>query len=1174
MAAGGTLIMPDHDHKGSPAHWLDLLETQEVTIWNTAPPVMTMLLDFVGSSIEARERFSRLPLRLVLLSGDFIPLSMAPTLKELLSEVAVTSLGGATEASIWSCVYPIGDIRPEWTSIPYGSALGNQQMFVLDRETLEPVPDLVEGEICIGGAGLARGYWDDPEKTHRAFVHCEALGGQRIYRTGDLGRLHPSGDIEILGRTDFQIKVNGFRVEIGEVEAAIKAVEGVVKSCLCMPLGDKGAQQLVAFVVCTDADAPAVEAKKARVLDAVREGLKSRVPSYMVPAHILLLADFPVNASGKVDRQALKRLGAHLEEQPVPPAAGLQLVEPRNGTEARLKSIWSAILGYERFGVLATWLQIGGSSINLLRMAYKVKDAFGQTVPLNVLQERDTIAALATWLQMGDSPLKSPSAYSAVKVLLNDTGSFPPLFFVAPVTGESLCYTTLANTLGAEQPVVALSHKHVCRDVEQASLEDIARDLTGAVLEHLETLPEGRKDKFSLGGWSMGGVLAFEMLLQLRRLGKSVASVILLDSPAPVEGTAVIADEAASLAQFGNDLVAFDERASGLPSARSLELSAAPRLDMLLALQRLAVLPEEQSLAEFSESFDVYQRNLRALVAYRPQLPASNNSEREKLVVHLLRATETNAHLQAYPGHSRRDFGWGLAGVPLSHLPIYLYEGDHYAVVRDSGARAIGRIMQRLLETAAAARPSRRSARTNFHFVRTGNGLSGSLSRTSTPPRSAPSLRSLSAGRADGFCVCTGTSKGVDDDSAKCAQDAYGELVTRSGRMPQLILVTADSTLDPKAVVCSLQLMAPDARIACVSSVPQVGALTNRGRSRLALLGIADPRGACGLGFAEGANKSQDAAHAAGREAARLAVVDARRADRPDVIIVNGAPGFEEEVLAGIATVMEGVPIIGGSAAGDLATQGWWVASAHRERVDMSHEGVSVVMLWTTVRTATVFSSCYQSTACRGIVTKKAHREILEIDGIPAAKVYRDWLVTAHAATTGANSADTSHVEKLRTLMQEDAASIGSKLFQLSTMRPLGSRGDDEFFQLMHPESITDGAGIRLFADVATGQELTLMTTSSADLVELVEAATEAPAVGEFCETLQGALAFYCAGCSLQIHGQIDDVAKNLSTSLMGQPFMGILPYGEQGTDEAGRVRHGNLMYSLLLFGKNKNGSR
>ena len=141
----------------------------------------------------------------------------------------------------------------------------------------------------------------------------------------------------------------------------------------------------------------------------------------------------------------------------------------------------------------------------------------------------------------------------------------------------------------------------------------------------------------------MGGVLAIEMLLQLRQLGKSADTVILVDNPAPLENTVVLEDEVASLAQFSYDLVAHDDRVSGLPSVESLGLSSAPRQDMLVALQRLSVVPEEQSLAEFSESFGVYQRNLRALAAYRPQL----GRLALRVVVHLIRATETNAHLQA-----------------------------------------------------------------------------------------------------------------------------------------------------------------------------------------------------------------------------------------------------------------------------------------------------------------------------------------------------------------------------------------------------------------------------------------------------------------------------------------------------------------------------------------------
>jgi thioesterase domain-containing protein len=1192
MATGGTLVMPDHRHKQDPEHWLELMETHNITVWNTAPPVMTMLLDYVASSFEARERFSRLAIRLVFLSGDFIPLSMASTLKQLLPDphLRVYSLGGATEASIWSCYYPIEDVSSSWKSVPYGRALGNQKLFVLDAD-LQPVQDLVHGEICIAGAGLARGYWADEEKTGRAFVHSPALG-ERIYRTGDLGRFYPTGDVEILGRIDFQVKVNGFRVEIGEVEAAIKAVDRV-KSAIAMPVGEKGMQQLACFIVCTDPEAAVDEAQKMEVLDSVHKGLQTRVPSYAIPKHMILLQQWPVSVSGKVDRQALKRhltehLEAHLQQGGA--GAGPQHIEPRNETETRLRDIWEAVLGFSGFGVMDSFLDIGGSSINLLRMAYSVKDEFGQSVPMDVLAGCSSIAALASWLQRTDSVSQSLAGNSFSKVVpFNATGSMPPCFFVAPVSGSSLCYRRLADALGTEQPIIALSHTQVCQDVEQPSLEDIAADLVRAVLEHLDTLPEGRREAFSLGGWSMGGVLAFEMLFQLRKKGKRLAKVILVDSPAPAEGIAVIEDEALSLVQFANDLTALDHAAE-LPSATLLGLSDAPLQDMLIALQRLSAMPDAMSLAEFAADFDIYQRNLRALAAYRPVLESSSGSSPERVLLHLLRASETNAHLQAYPGHRYKDFGWGLIGSINSlssmlqvQVCLQLYDGDHYTVVREAGAKAIGRIMTPLLAD-VGTRAVHPPALTNFHFWSGSGGLSRTLSQTrlSQSAQTRAPRPYVDTKDHTSFCVCTGTARSFDDDSVKCAQDAYGELVARSGRMPQLVLVTASPDVDAVQVVHSLQLMAPDARVQAVSSVS--GAICNTGRAKLALLGITDPRGRIGLGFAEGASKSEEQARDAGRNAAKQAVQDGLRADKPDVVIVNGTPGHEEQVLAGIADVVGavGVSVIGGSAAGDLASKSWWVASAHEQRVDISNDGVSVCMLWTSVKTAMVYSSCYEPSKYRGTVTKtSSHREIVEIDDQPANMVYREWLQAEADAAVGDSHGDCKHAAALSRLMHEDAASIGEQLFKVSTCRPFGTAAaapqdsgdasEADFFQLMHPHSISTNGGITLFADVHEGQEVTLMTTSDSDLKRLVEGATGAPAVSDFCETLQGALAFYCAGCSMQIGSeQVDDVAKNLSTSLNGMPFMGVLPFGEQGMDGAGSVRHGNLMYSLLLFGKPK----
>ena len=490
-------------------------------------------------------------------------------------------------------------------SIPYGRALGNQKLIILDAD-LRPVPDLVHGEICIVGNGLARGYWDDDEKTRKAFVFCDALQGERIYRTGDLGRCFPSGEIEILGRIDFQVKVNGFRVETGEVEAGIKAAHRCVGDAICLPVGKKGAMQLVAFIVCTDPQVLKDDARRAGLLAEIHEGLKLRVPSYALPQRSVLLPSWPVNPSGKVDRQSLKKMFIELLESESPTGAGpLVHMEPRNDEEKRLQEIWEEVLGHTGFGVMDSFLQVGGTSIDLLRMAYRVNEAFSKDLPFEALQQHNTIAALASYLVRGNAA-EDTSAFNSLIVPLNATGSRPPCFFVAPVSGRSLCYSALAEALGPEQPLITLSHSQVCRGRGgNASIEEIAADLVSAVLEYLETMPVGRRDGFSLGGWSMGGVLAVEMLLQLRRLGQQCSErVILVDSPAPLEGTNLegILRETEALLQFVNDLTAFNLVAD-LPTSTQLAQSDTPQQDMLKALQESGALPTELPLAEFEDMF-------------------------------------------------------------------------------------------------------------------------------------------------------------------------------------------------------------------------------------------------------------------------------------------------------------------------------------------------------------------------------------------------------------------------------------------------------------------------------------------------------------------------------------------------------------------------------------------
>nr|UYH37513.1 amino acid adenylation domain-containing protein [Myxococcaceae bacterium MCy9487] len=241
LAVGGSLVLPDPALARDPSHWEALLRRHSITLWNSVPASMVMLASHLSG------RSPPASLRLALLSGDWIPLSLPSQLRSLWPSLLIISLGGATEASIWSIFHPIDSLSPDWKSIPYGTPLTNQRFHVLD-ELLRPVPDWVPGQLFISGAGLALGYWRDEQRSSSSFfIHPRS--GERLYRTGDLGRYWPHGSIEFLGREDFQVKVNGFRIELGEVEAAL-GLHPSLREAVVTAVGEPGAsRRLVAHVV-------------------------------------------------------------------------------------------------------------------------------------------------------------------------------------------------------------------------------------------------------------------------------------------------------------------------------------------------------------------------------------------------------------------------------------------------------------------------------------------------------------------------------------------------------------------------------------------------------------------------------------------------------------------------------------------------------------------------------------------------------------------------------------------------------------------------------------------------------------------------------------------------------------------------------------------------------------
>jgi len=379
LAAGGAVVMPESGAKRDPERWLRWIEEEKITLWNSVPALMEMATAF------AESRSLRLPnsLRTIMMGGDWIPVNLPDRIRKLRPGIEIISLGGVTEASIWSILFPIKEVSPDWKSIPYGKPMINQQFHVLD-ERLRPCPIWVPGQLFIGGVGLAKGYWRDQKKTDASFITHPSTG-ERLYRTGDLGRYWPDGNIEFLGREDFQVKISGFRIELGEIEAVLSQHPGIREALVTAHDDGAGHKRLVAYLVGLSAEAPSNE--------SLRNFLKDRLPEYMVPNFYVPLESLPLSSNGKVDRKALPapdRIEATKKRD---------RVNPRTPTEEILTAIWKAVLRINHFGIHDNFLELGGNSLQAIQILSRVRESFHLNLSLPALFEAPTIAEMAQLIE-------------------------------------------------------------------------------------------------------------------------------------------------------------------------------------------------------------------------------------------------------------------------------------------------------------------------------------------------------------------------------------------------------------------------------------------------------------------------------------------------------------------------------------------------------------------------------------------------------------------------------------------------------------------------------------------------------------------------------------------------------------------------------------------------------
>ncbi|OJH33931.1 hybrid non-ribosomal peptide synthetase/type I polyketide synthase [Cystobacter ferrugineus] len=358
LRVGGALVLPSAEQEKDPAHWWERLVSGRVTVWNSTPALMGLLVEY------AEGRGLALPpaLRLVMLSGDWIPLDLPGCIRALGAHVQMVSLGGATEASIWSIAHPIGEVSPDWKSIPYGTPLANQRFHVLDGR-LQPRPVGVPGELYIGGVGLAREYWADPTITAERFL-THPVTGERLYRTGDHGRMLPEGVIEFLGREDSQVKVQGFRVELGEIESALARHPELSASVVVARGEPRGERRLVGYVVPRPGQAPTG--------GELRRFLAERLPAYMVPSTFVTLDSLPRSRNGKIARDQLPEP----REQAAPPAA-VAAPSSQDALTRRLTALVQEVLRLERLTPNDNLLDLGADSVALIRLINRLDTELG-----------------------------------------------------------------------------------------------------------------------------------------------------------------------------------------------------------------------------------------------------------------------------------------------------------------------------------------------------------------------------------------------------------------------------------------------------------------------------------------------------------------------------------------------------------------------------------------------------------------------------------------------------------------------------------------------------------------------------------------------------------------------------------------------------------------------------
>ncbi len=629
-----------------------VIEACGATVMQATPSTWRMLVD-AGWTGSRRLK--------ALAGGESLPPQLAKALRERVAQL--WNMYGPTETTVWSAC---GEVTDDREPIGIGRPIANTQIYVLDAG-MQPVPIGLPGEVYIGGAGVTDGYLKREDLTARHFVpnpFANGAGGL-LYRTGDRGRWREDGQLEVLGRVDRQLKIRGHRVEPGEIEAAL-ALHPAVNACAVEPSG-AGDVALTAFVVYRD--------ELTLPTNEIRGFLARTLPSYMLPQRVVPLSELPLLPNGKIDRKALRA-------REVPPVGSPETyVAPRTATEWALAGIWGEALGLSRVGVTDDFFELGGHSLLIADVVAKMRDVLGGEITLDTLFEHSTIATLVaavgrtTTAASATMPDGVPQSRKNPLLVPIHVGSVePPLIFIHAAGGIVSPYVQLANRLDPRETFYGIEHPGIHGSPVSHSIPELAA-------RYLDVIREAQPDgPYLLGGWSFGGLVAYEVAQQLLQGGGRVHLLAVLDSFLP---------GVVSLHRGPAQMVRTYLRHYGLPEeaiACHATTAVSASMDEALAgahedLRRRSLVPAQLHLNAFMEHYAVYSHAIEATRAYVP-------------------SPDYPGQVTLFRSASRvRDRGsaHGWAELNPSQLVVRDVPGDHFHMLREPFVATLAQELQSLL---------------------------------------------------------------------------------------------------------------------------------------------------------------------------------------------------------------------------------------------------------------------------------------------------------------------------------------------------------------------------------------------------------------------------------------------------------------------------------------------